>query len=342
MAEKKPEVRWIVPAVGATVVAIAALAGVPLLLLTMVLLPVAASLIHYYCGWTGTAGVCAAAAVAGCVVFPVPAIPAVIIWCGGTFAAAYIPVKKPITRPILWGAVCLAAWSAALVALAVATDGPIANGLAQRICDMIAASPEQDTILLNAYSMGYCRLEGTQGLIPAVRSMGSVVIEDQTRLQMLYSLRVTLEESLPATLCDLVVFHTALTTLLCTVLPDWRRRRTGGKGMLPSMDQWYMPRRLGRAVGALLIGWLISFMSGTGVVGYLGTLCADVFRVAFMIQGICFLQWLGKRVGVRGAMRNLWAVVLSVLAPIVPIIMGLIDQRKDARHLRPNKEAEQE
>ena len=342
MAEKNPEIRWIAPAVGATLIALAALAGIPFLLAAMILLPVAASLLNYYCGWTGPAGVCAAAGIAGILVFPTVAIPAVVIWSGGVFAAAYIPVKKPIMRPIIWGAVCLAAWCAGLISLSAATEGPIANGLAQRICDMTEASPEQNTILVNAYSMGYCRLEGTQGLIPAVRSMGNVVIEEQTRLQMLYSLRVSLEETLPTALCDIVVFHTALTTLLCTVLPDWRRRRKGEKGLLPSLDQWYMPRRLGRAVALLLVGWLVSLMSGTGVAGYLGTLCMDVFRVAFMIQGICFLQWLGKRIGVRGAMRNLWSVVLSVLAPIIPIIMGIIDQRRDARHLRPNKEAEQE
>ena len=74
----------------------------------------------------------------------------------------------------------------------------------------------------------------------------------------------------------------------------------------------------------------------------MGTLCADIFRVAFMLQGICFLQWMGKRMGIRSTMRNIWSVVLSILAPIVPIIVGMIDQRRDARHLRPNKEAEQE
>ena len=51
---------------------------------------------------------------------------------------------------------------------------------------------------------------------------------------------------------------------------------------------------------------------------------------------------MGKRMGIRSVMRSVWAVALSLLAPIIPIIMGVIDQRKDARHLRPNKEAEQE
>ena len=68
MAEKNPEIRWIAPAVGATLIALAALAGIPFLLAAMILLPVAASLLNYYCGWTGPAGVCAAAGIAGILV----------------------------------------------------------------------------------------------------------------------------------------------------------------------------------------------------------------------------------------------------------------------------------
>ena len=34
--------------------------------------------------------------------------------------------------------------------------------------------------------------------------------------------------------------------------------------------------------------------------------------------------------------------VLSVVAPLIPMIMGVIDQRRDARHLRPKEEADQE
>jgi hypothetical protein len=239
---------------------------------------------------------------------------------------------------------CLTTWLAGLLILSAATEGKIVTGLAQGVCDYIDASPERNSILLNAYSMGLSRLDGIEALMPARRlpGYGYLFIEEETRMQMLYSLRVSLEEMLPSALCSAMIYHTVITTLLCTVLPDWRRRRKGEEGLLPPMEKWYMPRRMGTAVFALLIGWVIALVSDDGVTGYLGMLCMGVFRMAFMLQGACFLLWMGKRMGIRSTMRSIWAVALSLLAPVIPIIMGMIDQRKDARHLRPNKEAEQE
>ncbi len=339
MAEKKQEIRLLVPAALMVVIALASMAGIPFLLEALLLLPVASALLSYYCGWAGTAGVCAATAVACGFVLPGAALPTALIWCAGNLAASCVPVRKPLLRPVLWCALCLVTWCAGLITLHQLTNGPVSVSLAQKVCDLINASPERDTILANAYSMGWCRADT---LVPATRSMGGVRLEEADRLQLLFSLRVTLEEMLPTFLCDALLYHTALTAFLCTILPDWRRRKNGQEGLLPTLDKWYMPRRMGRAVWALMIGWLVSLLSGDGVSGYLGTLCSDVFRIAFMLQGICFLQWLGKRMGIRSTMRNIWSVVLSVLAPIIPIIAGLIDQRRDARNLRPKKEAEQE
>ena len=172
--------------------------------------------------------------------------------------------------------------------------------------------------------------------------MGSVGIPADTRVQMLYSLRVSLEEILPSLLCSAVVYHTALTVVLSTVLPDWLKRKRGEQGEFAPMERWYMPRRMGAAVFALCIGWVIALMAQEGTGMYLGWLCADVFRAAFILQGICWMQWLGKRMGVRSTVRNIWSVILSVVMPLIPMIMGMIDQRRDARQLRPKEEADQE
>ncbi|MBP5749681.1 MAG: hypothetical protein J6X24_02715, partial [Firmicutes bacterium] len=84
----------------------------------------------------------------------------------------------------------------------------------------------------------------------------------------------------------------------------------------------------------------VAYMSSGGVDLYIGLLCAAVFKTAYLLQGVCLLQWVEKKVGIRSVMRNIWAVVLSVLAPIVPIIMGIVDQRRDSRNLRPDEEVE--
>ncbi len=340
MPAKGNGVKWVVPAVLMLLTALAARAGVSLLIYALAALPVVSAVLSYTSGKWGAAGVCAAAALSCAFTLPSPALIPALVWCAGCAAVPCVPLKNKILRPVMWGSLCVLVWLICFSLAMKATDGNTVNGIAQALCNLTDQSPYRDTILLNAYSMGLARLKGTEGLIPAVRVMGNVVIEEATRTELLNSLRVSLEETLPALLCDLAVYHTALTVLLCTLLPDWRRRRHGEEGELPPIERWYMPRRMGAAVFALGLGWLLLIMSDGGISMYMGLLSTAVFRAAFTVQGVGLMIWLEKKVGVRAAARNFWAVLLSVLAPIVPIVLGVIDQRRDARHLRPHKEAE--
>ena len=267
---------------------------------------------------------------------PVPWLFLALPWCICCGVIACVPLKRKLIRPVLWGAMCAVAWMGLFVILLRIFNGQVVGGLAQTAVDWVAASPDGNTILLNAYSMGLARLEGTEAL--AVRFLS--VLTADTRMQLLWSLRVSLEETLPQMLCDAVVYHTALTVLLCVLFPDWRRRKSGVKGELPTMDRWYIPRGYGLGICCLAAGWLFAYMSDGGIDMYFGLLCVGVFKTAFLLQGVCFLIWMEKRAGIRSMMRNIWAIVLSLLAPIVPIFMGLIDQRRDTRHLRPDKEVE--
>ncbi len=313
----------------------------PLIVLQL-LLPVAAAITGALHGWSLTAAMCILAAAAGWKVFPAEGLPVTLFWCAASGLTACLPLKNRLFRPALRTCMCLAAWGIGLFILLRMTGGQIVNGLAQAACDYVQHSPDSTDILLRAYSAGYVRLQGTEALAPAVRLMGNLVILPETQKQMLYSLRVSLEEILPSLLCSLIVYHTTLTVLLSTVLPDWQRRKHGERGEFAPLDQWYMPRRLGMAVFALCIGWIIALTAQGGIGAYLGWLCADVFRAAFMLQGICWMQWMGKRMGVRSTVRNIWSVILSVIMPLIPMIMGMIDQSRDARHLRPKEEADQE
>ena len=306
------------------------------------LLPVAAAVAGALGSWPLTGTMCLLAAVTGWKVLPAEALPVTLFWCAASGLTACLPMKQRMLRPTLRAGMCLAAWMIGLAILLRVTGGQIVNGLAQAACDYVDRSPDSTTLLLRAYSAGYARLQGVEALIPATRVMGTVVIPADTRAQMLFSLRVSFEEILPSLLCNAVIYHTTLTVLLCTVLPDWQRRKRGAEGEFSPMEQWYMPRRLGLAVFALCIGWIMAFMAQEGVGAYLGWMCAGVFRAAFILQGICWMQWMGKRMGIRSAVRNIWSVVLSVVMPLIPMIMGMIDQRRDARHLRPKEEADQE
>ena len=339
MEENWAEQRWLAPAVLAALTVLAAVLGIPFLAAAMLILPVAAACLAFTSGWAGAAALCGAACAAGIVVLPSEAWPVTVLWCAGNGLVSCLPMKKLLMRPAAQAGVCLAAWAAGLGTLLALTGGQIIGGLAQAACDAIDRSPEGTEILLRAYSMGYARLEGTEAMFSVVRTMA---LPASVRLQMLYSLRVSLEEMLPSLLCSAIIYHTALTVLLTAEIPDVLRRRRGLHGVYRPMEQWYMPRRLGTAVFALCIGWVVAFLAEDGVCAYLGWLCADVFRAAFLLQGVCWMMWMGRKMGVGRTVRSVWPVILSVMIPLIPILMGMIDQRRDARHLRPEKEVEQE
>ena len=330
--------KWLTPAIWALLVLIAAVNGVPALAAAVIVLPPVAATLAYTAGWSGAAAVCLTAGICCAVVMPGQSLWVLLPWCVLNGVIACVPFQKKMTRPVLWSSLCLAAWGGALAMLNGLYGGQLVNGLAQSACDWVNANPERDSILLTAYSNGLSRLEDSEARTLVMRYTG--LMDTEMRQQLLFSLRVSIESALPSWICEGMVYHTAITALLCTALPDWRRRKNGEHGILPAMERWYIPRGLGLAIAALCAGWLIAYMSDGGVEMYFGLLCASVFRVAYVIQGICLLQWMEKKVGIRSAMRNVWAIVLSVLAPIVPLIMGLLDQRRDSRNLRPKKEAE--
>jgi len=324
---------WIPTAILAALAGIAAIRGLPSLLIALLALPIAAAVQAACGGWIAAAAVCAAAAV-GCI-FRMPGFAGLIgvFWCLASGTVASVPLKRKLLRPLMWTVLSLLAWCGILALISVDGGDTPAVVLAREVCAMIDQSPERNTILLNAYSMGLARLGSDTVLSP----LNYVLMPEEIRHELLCSLRVSLELALPQGICDSLVACTALTALLCTALPDWRRRKHGEKGELPPMEEWYIPRGLGLAILALGLGWLIATLSGGGTESYFGLLCLAVFRTAYTLQGVCLLLWLEKRMGIRGMMRNIGAVLLSVLAPIVPMIMGLIDQRRDARHLRPEE-----
>ena len=182
--------------------------------LVQLLLPVAAAMTGALYGWPVTSVLCVLAAAAGWAVLPQEALPVVLFWCIACGLTSCLPMKRRLLRPALRSGMCLAAWGIGLFILLRLTGGQIVSGLAQAACDYVDRSPDSTELLLRAYSAGYARLEGTAALAPAVRLMGTVVIPAETRIQMLYSLRVSLEEILPTLLCSAVVYHTALTVVL--------------------------------------------------------------------------------------------------------------------------------
>ncbi|MDO5435240.1 MAG: DUF2232 domain-containing protein [Clostridia bacterium] len=330
---KEPK-KWVVPVIMIIAAIVTAVNGVlPLTVLLLILPPVSAAL-AYAAGPVPTAAVCVSAA-AGCI-YALPGVFGIAGagWCCLTCAAAVIPFRHKAVRPILWAALPMLMWAVLLAVLNGIYDRAIIPGLALTAQDIVESSPDCVEILLRAYSSGLARLEGTEALVPAYSVMGRTVMTEYVKMQLLYSLRVSIEKLLPGMMCTGIVWHTAINALLCVWLPDLLRRKSGEKGLLPSPEGWYIPGGIGAAAVSLCAGWLLTFLAEEGPVYYLGLLCSNVFRVLFLIQGVCLMLWLEKRMGMRVLGRTLWVLIMTLLAPVIPIVMGLIDQRRDIRNLR--------
>ena len=178
--------KWMTPAIWVLLVLIAAVNGIPTLAVALIVLPPVAATLAYTAGWTGAAAVCAAVAGASAVIMPGQSLWVLIPWCALNGVIACVPLQKKMIRPVLWGALCLAAWGGVLAMLNGLYGGQLVNGLAQSACDWINVNPERDSILLTAYSNGLSRLEDSEARTLVMRYTG--LMDAEMRQQLLFSL----------------------------------------------------------------------------------------------------------------------------------------------------------
>ena len=201
--------------------ALAAVRGISALTLALAVLPIAVAVLAYTDGWMAVAALCASAGVACIWRFPAPMLVGLLPWCALCGVIALVPLKNRFARPMLWAGLCVAGWAAMLGTMLSVFGAPLNEGVARAMCDLINESPQRNTILLNAYNAGLSRLD----LSGPLSSLTFVLMPDATRLQLLYSLRVTLEEMLPSAMCNGIVVHTGAINAL--------KRYKGAAGLAP-------------------------------------------------------------------------------------------------------------
>lgn len=331
--------QWTLPAVFSAVLLITSFMGLLPHTVTMLLLPVMLAILAYTSGpvptiLTGLVGIAGCFA-AGASEMWVVAAPWSVLCC----LAALIPLKNQRNRVWLWAGVVTVAWAAYLIILQSFLDGNLLTGLAKVIQDGLEQSPYCDTLLMNAYSSGLARVSDTEGMIKLyAASVLKGNLAPDVRKELLYSLRVSLEEMMPGALCEGFILHVSLTTILCTLIPDVLRNRNKEKSIYPKFTEWHMPSGVGLAVGALAIGWLIQIMTDSDLWLYIGIMSGAVFAVCYGLQGISFQLWLEEKMGMGKFARILWIIGMLLLIPFVTVILGIVDQRRDARNLRNREE----
>lgn len=266
--------------------------------------------------------------------------PVIILWCAGLIAMSFTHIR-PGSRTVLAGLAL--ALSALVLLLALArscSGGQLIPWLAEAIVDQIDRHPNSPALLLNAYQMGLARLEGDLALLPALRLGKAIIIPANVRLQMLYSLRASLEALLESLLPQGIICWLLTMALLPALAAEGILHLRGRHSDLPPVSRWYLPPRMATGATVMLLLGFLPYLSGASALVYLGGMCYALGYWACALQGAALAVFLMRGRGMKPPLCGL-LVALGILALPLPLFfLGCFDQFRDPRQLRGPRDDE--
>lgn len=303
--------------------------GMPAALVLLFLIPVAVECCREG-GETVTCAVATAALGAVCCwLLPFPLFIPALIWCAAGVAMCFCRRGHSIRRGIAWAGICAALLCAVLFWLGQRYQGQIFAGLAETVTDWIANRKDSASILLQCYQSGLSRLE--DDMTPVLNLFGMLLMTEDVKLQLLYSLRATLEAAFRAALPQGIVAWVMVTAVLSAAVPDAVRRRKGLHGRLNSFGEWQLNDTVRRHLNVLALMYLVQLLTDSPVLSIMGSMCIAAFQYAYMILGLAVTEGLTKRLGTAKIMRRLWMAAFLLFAPFMLVLLGIADRIFDLR-----------
>lgn len=260
--------------------------------------------------------------------------PTIILW-GAALIAMSVTHVRAGTRTVRASLVlAVAAVVITLVMLLPHSGGQPIPWLAETIVEQIDQHPNGSAILLNAYQLGLARLEGKQALLPALRLGNVISIAEETRLQMLYSLRTSLEALLRRLLPQGMVCWALLMALLPALAADGVLHLRGRRSDLPPLSRWYLPRELATGAVVLLLLGFLPYLTDAPIPAQFGEMCYALGYWACVLQGVALTVFLMKQRGVKPLLCGLLIVLVILTLPLALFFLGSFDQFRDPRQLR--------
>lgn len=283
-----------------------------------------------------TARVCV---VGGCLcaalLLPAWAQPAIALWGAGLLAMSLMHIPSGLRTMLANALLAIATAMLTLALIAARLDEALIPGLAQAMVDLIDGSRNSAELLLQAYQAGLARLEGGMSQSPAVQFFNLFVyIPSDVRVQLLYSLRASLEALLQSYLPQGVISFVMLTALLPALAAEGYLHSRGRASDLPPFTRWYMPRRLATGATVMLLLGLLPSLAPSALITYLGALGSALGSWAWALQGACSLAAMLKARGMQPFTYGLFIALAATAAPIVLFLIGCYDQFRDPRMLR--------
>ncbi|MCH5287971.1 MAG: hypothetical protein J1E43_11140 [Christensenellaceae bacterium] len=283
--------------------------------------------------WLCVAGGCISAAL----LLPRWLWPAVAVWGLGLLTMSFLRVA-PGKATIRSGAMLAAVTGISVLALSsLHFEGQMISALAQEAIDAIDRHPNSAAMLLSAYQAGLARLEGDLALVPALRLFNIVIMPQAVRMQLLYSLRFTIETVLQAYLPRWLVGWMLLTALVPALAVEGCLYGRGKHSDLPAPSRWYLPGRLAAGMMVMLLLSFLPYLTQSPALGYLGAMCGTLGYWAWAAQGASTLAYLLTGHGFRPLTCGLLIALGVTVLPLVLFLLGCYDQLCDPRLLRGSR-----
>lgn len=239
-----------------------------------------------------------------------------------------------------WAVICFAAVVALLIMLLQRYQayGDLYEGLSYDILRVMMNERTRPQVLYSAYVSGLAALDAKR--TAALESLAALTggnvlpwLSEDVLQQLEWSLRATIERTLPSIMPDLLVkgiMAFSLGMLLC-----WRKFPDAED--TPTTDCWFMPTPLGISMAVLLLLSAAQLFTTNATVALAASLLGSVAFWSFAVQGVSAQNFAMIRAGATRGRRWFLSILMVLFVPILPMFVGCVDQIRDPRGLRDDR-----
>ena len=216
--------------------------------------------------------------------------------------------------------------------------GDLYEGLSYDILRVMMNARTRPQVLYSAYVSGLAALDAKR--TAALESLAALTggnvlpwLSEDVLQQLEWSLRATIERTLPSIMPDLLVkgiMAFSLGMLLC-----WRKFPDAAD--TPTTDRWFMPTPLGISMAVLLLLSAAQLFTTNATVALAASLLGSVAFWSFAVQGVSAQNFAMIRAGATRGHRWFLTILMVLFVPILPMFAGCVDQIRDPRGLRDDR-----
>lgn len=269
-------------------------------------------------------------------------IPSACVWLFGGALMLFLPpgAFRKSRMAMYWAVICFAAVVALLIMLLQRYQayGDLYEGLSYDILRVMMNARTRPQVLYSAYVSGLAALDAKR--TAALESLAALTggnvlpwLSEDVLQQLEWSLRATIERTLPSIMPDLLVkgiMAFSLGMLLC-----WRKFPDAED--TPTTDCWFMPTPLGISMAVLLLLSAAQLFTTNATVALAASLLGSVAFWSFAVQGVSAQNFAMIRAGATRGRRWFLSILMVLFVPILPMFAGCVDQIRDPRGLRDDR-----